>query len=145
MIFEDFYAWFDISLLGSKTKQSYIGTFKVHCLMSPMAYIKADKLYRQLLGENSLFASEKARNLAFAYSQLQQRIVEAPPFWVNRELGGSHIMDDNIILEVLNQAILAEEKFLEQKNEEIEPLKSYVEEQLEDLQDQAMEESSAKK
>jgi len=125
----DSHATFEINIIGQSTKQTYLGEFKVICLLSPMSVLEADKLYRTLLGaEGSLYASERAKNLAFALSQLKYRVVSSPPFWDNRKLGGSHIPDDNVIIEIINLAIEAEEKYLQEKEEEAEKLQERLKE-----------------
>lgn len=112
-------AVFDISLLGQYTNESYMGTFRVKCLLSLLEDIEADKLYRQLLGDNSHLASEHVRQQAFALAQLSKRVIEAPPFWENSRLGGSHIKDANVIVEVLDKAIEAQNTYVLQKQEEL--------------------------
>ena len=106
-------ATYPMNLVGSRTGETYIGEFKFKCLLTPIEKIEADKQYRKLLGENMIMASDTAKSLAFALSQLQFRILEAPPFWDSRVLGGSHIMDDNIIIEAFNKSVEAEEQFME--------------------------------
>ena len=113
-------ATFDLSIIGNKTNESYMGTFKAKCLLSPLEEIEADRLYREIIGQNAHLATEHVRRLAFALAQLDQRLVEFPPFWENDRLGGGHIEDDNIILEVLDRAIEAQEKFIEGKKKELE-------------------------
>ena len=113
-------ATFDIHSQGNKTNETYMGSFRVKCLLSPIEQIEADRLYREILGMNSHLATEHVRSLAFALSQLDQRIIEAPPFWENDRLGGGHIKDDNVVLEVLDAAIEAQEKYVEGKKKEME-------------------------
>ena len=119
MRIEDGYAVFDINIVGVHTNNSYYGTFKVKCLLSPIEQIKADKLYRDLLGNNAHLASNHVGQLAYAASQLHLRVTEAPPFWESNDLGGSHIEDENVILSVLDSAIEAQVKFVEEKKEEL--------------------------
>ena len=94
-----------------------MGSFKVKCLTTPMDDIRADRESRELLGNSSpMTASPTAANLTFALSKLKYRIIEMPPFWENRELGGSHIEDHEVIYHILDKAIEAEEQYLEEKN-----------------------------
>lgn len=116
---DDTTADFDINEIGDKTNQSYMGHFKVKCLLSPMEEIAADKTYRELLGMNSHLAQEHIRQQAFALAQLDQRLIEFPPFWENTSLGGGHIQDRNIILHVLDRAIEAQEEFCKKKRDEL--------------------------
>lgn len=119
MRIEDGFGIFDVNILGVSTNNSYMGTFKVKCLLSPIEQIKADKLYRDLLGQNAHLASNHVAKLAYAASQLHLRVVEAPPFWGGPDLGGAHIKDENVILEVLNKAIEAQVTFVDKKKNEL--------------------------
>ena len=117
-IIEGSEATFELNLLGTDNNQTYMGKFKVKCLLSPMDIIESDKLYRTMLGENIAYAGETAKHMAFALSQLKYRIIEYPPFWENRPIKGSHISDKNIIIEILNVAIDVEELYRQKKIEE---------------------------
>lgn len=119
MTIKDGIATFQMNETGEITNETYRGTFQVKCLLSPIGYMDADKLYRQLLGDHIAFASERARNAAFALSQLKYRIIRFPPFWGNPQLPGGQIEDDNIVQYVFEESIKAEEKYREQKQKEI--------------------------
>lgn len=110
---------FTIKETGSLSKDSYMGTFTVKCLLSPMEEIAADKRYRDLLGNNSHLATQNVREKAFALAQLEQRVTEMPPFWENDTIPGGHVRDQNIILLVLDKAIEAQEQFIADKEEEL--------------------------
>lgn len=113
-------AKFTVNITGRHSKQSYMGTFRVKCLLSPLEEIAADKRYRDLLGSNSHLAQEHVRRQAFALSQLEQRIIEMPAFWENDIIPGGHIQDDNVLLDVLDMAIEAQEKYIALKAQELE-------------------------
>lgn len=125
LINDDGTANFTIDSEGIATKDTYRGTFTVKCMLSPLEFIKADRLYRQLVGDNVSSAHPTARSNAFALSQLKFRIVKAPPFWQNDELAGGHV-ENNIIAEVMESAITAEEKYREQKQKEAEELQKIL-------------------
>jgi hypothetical protein len=110
---------FTINIVGKHTKNSYMGTFTVKCLLSPMEEIAADRRYRDLLGQNSHLAQEHIRQQAFGLAQLEQRIIEMPPFWENSVLPGGHIEDPNVLMEILDVAILAQEEYIKSKEEEL--------------------------
>jgi hypothetical protein len=112
-------AKFTVNITGRHSKSSYMGTFRVKCLLSPLEEIAADKRYRDLLGSNSHLAQEHVRRQAFALSQLEQRIMEMPPFWENDVIPGGHIQDDNVLLEILDLAIEAQEKYIQAKEKEL--------------------------
>lgn len=111
-------AKFDIAIDGNITKQTYIGKFKVKCLLSPLEEIEADKIYRELLGNNYHLSEDIIKQKAFALAQLKVRIIEYPPFWENDYIGGGHLPDSNVLMEVLDKAIEAQEKFIEGKIKE---------------------------
>lgn len=111
-------ATFPINVVGKLTKNSYMGTFKVKCLLSPLEEIAADKRYRDLLGDNSHLAQEHIRQQAFALAQLEQRVIEMPPFWENDLLPGGHVKDTNVVLHLLDMAIEAQEKYINIKEKE---------------------------
>lgn len=110
---------FSVNILGRHSKASYMGQFKVKCLLSPMEEIAADKRYRDLLGNNPHLAQENVRQKAFALAQLEQRIVEMPPFFENDNIPGGHIKDDNVILEVFDMSVEAQQMYIEEKEAEL--------------------------
>lgn len=112
-------ASFGLNSIGEHSNDTYMGNFKVKCILSPLEEIAADRRYRELLGPNSHLATERVRSQAFALAQLEQRIIEHPPFWDNDTIGGGHIDDVNIILEVLDRAIESQEKYINLKKEEL--------------------------
>lgn len=112
-------AKFDVNIVGNITKESYLGKFKVKCLLSPLEEIEADKIYRELLGNNFQLAEDRVKQKAFALAQLQVRVIEEPPFWKHDIIGGGDIPDDNVLLDVLELAITAQEKYIKGKEEEM--------------------------
>lgn len=113
-------AKFSVNIIGRHSKDSYMGTFRVKCLLSPLEEIAADKRYRELLGDNSHLATEHVRRQAFALAQLEQRVMEMPPFWESDFIPGGHIKDDNVILDILDMAVEAQQKYIESKEKELE-------------------------
>lgn len=120
MFIEGSEAKFDVNILGEFTNQSYIGTFRVRCILSPLEDIAADRKYRELLGDNYHLSRQDVRDKAFALSQLEARVISHPPFWENHRIGGGHIPDSNVLLEVLDKAIEAQEKYLAERKKEME-------------------------
>lgn len=98
---------------------TYSGVFRFKCYLSPLQKIAADRERRELLGAQYMFASEHESFLAFALTQLKQRIVSAPPFWNSQNPGsmGGDIADENIISAVIDAALGAEIKYREQLKE----------------------------
>jgi len=118
---EDCTAIFPINEIGDTTRSTYIGAFKVKCILDPMDFMESDKLYRQLLGDvHPENAHEHSSSVAFALSQLKYRVIEVPPFWENARLGGGHVKDPGIIISVLNLAMEAEQIYREMMAKEAE-------------------------
>lgn len=124
--FEGSKAYFDYQGVGSKTNETYLGEFCVKTILSPLDYLKVDRLYRELLGSvNPHLASKEAQNYAFALSQLRQRIVEAPAFFKNKELDGGHL-DSNVLVDIINKAIDAEEEYKKQQDAKIKQMQEIL-------------------
>lgn len=115
--FEGSKAFFDYQNIGDRTNTTFLGEFCVKCIMSPLDHLKADRLYRELIGPvNPHLASKEAKNYAFALSQLKQRVLEAPDFFKNSEMDGGHL-DSNVLIDIINEAIEAEEAYQDQQDE----------------------------
>lgn len=109
-VFDGSLASFGYSNISS-VGESYMGNFKVKTMLSPMDFIKADRLYRELIGSTTPhLATETTKSYCFALSQLKVRIVESPDFFKNQELDGSNLPGD-VLIEILNKAIEAEAKY----------------------------------
>lgn len=99
---------------------TYIGTFKFRCYITPIQQIAAGREERDLLGPHLTMATEHERFLAYALTQLKQRIVSAPPFWSsvnpNSSFAGD-IADEELIAFVLDAAVQAEILYKQQMKE----------------------------
>jgi hypothetical protein len=119
-------AEFDFQGIGEKSNTSFMGTFKVKCVISPIDYLKADRLYRELIGPvNPHLASKDAQNYAFALSQLKFRMIESPDFFKNKEIDGGHL-DQNILIDLINLAVDAEHEFKKIQNENVKKLQDML-------------------
>jgi hypothetical protein len=128
-------AYWDINYTG-EVEGTYLGTFTFRTSISPIQEIEADRNYRELMGVNPDSSSVRIQNLAFALTQLKQRIISAPPFWADNSLyGGSSVKDTEVIEMVYQAALLAEVKYrniLKARHlEAIEKLRGKLEEQQE--------------
>ena len=100
---------------------TYKGTFQFRTFLNPIQQLQAGREFRELLGNNPAFASDTESNLAFAISQLKQRIIKSPPFWSSAAQDGGvagNIGDLNVIALVLDAAIRAEHAFKERITKE---------------------------
>lgn len=119
-------AYFDYHGVGKKTNDTYMGEFCVKTSLSPLDFLKADRLYRELIGSvNPHLATKEAQNFAFALSQLKYRIVEMPEFFKNKELDGGHL-DSNVLIEIVNLAIEAEEAYQEEQERKIKEMQDML-------------------
>lgn len=95
---------------------TYIGQFKFRCYLTPMQKITASREYRELLGAHPTLAPEHESFLAYALTQLKQRVISSPPFWSSTlqmsNMSGD-LPDENVISEVLDAAIASEIKYKE--------------------------------
>lgn len=120
-------AFFDYHGVGKKTGETYMGEFCVKTILSPLDHIKADRLYRELLGSvNPHLASQEAQNYAFALSQLKYRITgKLPEFFKNKELDGGHL-DSHVLIEILNMAIDAESFYQEEQERKVKEMQEML-------------------
>jgi hypothetical protein len=116
MIIENSQAVVEVSIKDELSFETYIGLFKFKGFLTPIDTIKADRIYRELIGSVSPgLASISAQNMAFSISQLSVRTVEAPHwFELKSELPGGRLAE-NVLTELLSLSIEAEEKYREQQ------------------------------
>lgn len=131
---------------------TYTGIFKFKCVLSPSQRISANARYREMLGANPTMAGEHESALAYALTQLEKRIVEAPPFWTStvQEHGlKGDLEDDNIIMAALDAAITSEvlyrELLVKRKNEAIQRAKESADKLLNEQEAEVKEEESEDK
>lgn len=95
---------------------TYAGQFKFRCVLPPTQRISANAKYRAMLGANPTLAGEHESALAYALTQLEVRVIEAPPFWtesVQKSGEAGDLEDDNIIMAALDAAIASEVMYRE--------------------------------
>lgn len=124
--FEGSKAFFDYQGVGNKTNSTFMGEFCVKCVLSPLDYLRADRLYRELLGSTSPhLASKDAQNYSFALSQLKYRVIESPPFFKNKELDGGHL-DANVLVDLINLTIDAEAEYKRRQDAKIKEMQDIL-------------------
>jgi hypothetical protein len=100
---------------------TYLGTFVFKCYLSPLQQLQAGREYREYLGPLATSASETEFQIAYALTQLKQRIVKSPPFW-SATLQDSNVSGNigelHIIMLVLDASARAESMFIEQIKKE---------------------------
>lgn len=100
--------------LDGDIQGTFTGIFRFRCYLTPSQKIAADREMRELIGVNPTVANEHESYLAFALTQLKQRIISAPPFWTSTlQTSGisGDLPDENIIIAVLDASLGAESKY----------------------------------
>jgi hypothetical protein len=121
---------FDINDVGELSGQTYMGNFKVKCILSPVDRLNIDKTYRELIGkDNPYMATQEVLDIAFALSQLKYRIIDFPAFWQGFPINGGHV-DLNIVMSVLNQSVDAEEAFKKEHTERLKQIQQKLTEKI---------------
>ena len=121
IVFENNVARWVMNKMDGEMGGTYSGTFAFRPFLNPIQQLQAGREFRELLGSLGNQASESEVNLAFALSQLKQRIISAPPFWTStkQESGiEGNVGDLNVIAAVLDAAIRAENVFKTRVEEE---------------------------
>jgi hypothetical protein len=122
---------------------TYVGVFKFRCYLTPLQSIAAGREQRELLGNNMALATEHESFLAYALTQLKQRIISAPPFWAsaspNKSIEGD-LPDENIIEAVLDAAIRSELKYKEEKKKKKEEALARSDSAIKAIEDKKQEE-----
>lgn len=95
---------FRISVTGDKTGESYVGTFSVLRRLSHRMEMARDQIYRDLLGANPQFASERAKEQAEIFADLKVSVIKAPTWWTESG-GGQDLCDDNVLQEIWSESI----------------------------------------
>jgi hypothetical protein len=101
---------FKLADVGSRSRTTYEGMFRVKGGLSPFDELSAGRDMRALLGEHGVQALDHEANIAYALAQLRYRVIDAPSFWTekSRDGFGGADLDSNIIIGVLNLAVEAE-------------------------------------
>lgn len=108
------------SILGAVTRTMYTGSFTVRTVLEPTRVLAQGRIKRSLLGDKPEHATDHENNLAFSLSQLQVRILKAPPWWDSdpaQEVRGGAV-EENVLYAVLDLAIEAQRQYAEQIRKE---------------------------
>ena len=101
-------AKFSISEVGKVTGEKWIGDFVVKKHLSLRDFLTRDKLRKEYLGDKPEDSNFDAVNIAVAFSELGVRIIDAPPWWAASN-GGLELLDGNVVMAILTQAMKIEE------------------------------------
>ena len=67
--------------MNGELQGTYTGSFRFRTFLDPLRRLQAGREYRELLGPYPDLVSEADGHLAYALSQLKQRVISSPPFW----------------------------------------------------------------
>lgn len=126
---QDFTKQFDFSDYCDLTNESYIGTFVVKSFLTPLDEIKANRLYRDLLGTiDPVLVPKEIQDLAFVISQLNTRVVKYPSFFKNPDsiYNGGHL-NPKILFSILERCIDIQDEFVKEQKEKRDALKRNIE------------------
>ena len=98
---------FSFSEKGERTKKTYEGQFTVKCLLT-MEEIRQVGLKLDLFNGGSKTLPGLVALLNRAFAELSVRIIKAPSWWTDSN-DGRDLFDTNVVLEVFNSAINAEQ------------------------------------
>jgi len=116
---------FDIHYVDSLTRKTYIGSFTAKCYLTPIDFIKADSIYRQLLGPVSPhLASNIVSSFASAISQLQVRLTKSPDWFSQSneefsEVYGGHLPIE-LLAEIVNKTNEVQENYAKKVKQDFE-------------------------
>jgi hypothetical protein len=103
-------AKFKVHINDELNDKTYTGNFEIKCVLSGGDKIKADKMYRDLLGTNITYASQIAIDLSWAYAQFSYRTIESPEWFKNSEFLG-YSLDQEVVLKIIQLYIEAETRY----------------------------------
>lgn len=98
--------------IGEMTNERYVGSFKVKVLLTHAERLAVERTYADML-PNDKVASDESKLKAGAIAELDQRVVEAPRWWVNSR-NGRDLLDSQPIWDLL---VGIEQKVVEWKKE----------------------------
>jgi hypothetical protein len=125
-----------VTVLDEVHDKEYKGIFKFACLLQAMDLVDIDALYRELIGPRPQDADRAADRIAFSLAHLRYRVLDAPEWWKADPRGrtlvpGGHC-DRNVVVEVFNIAVQAEERYRSRLKKEVTDAKRKLEQRLDD-------------
>ena len=100
-------AGFSISVIGDLSCETYRGDFRAVKFLTHRQQLLLDQRRRDILGNNSESASPRAQNQAHILASVFVRITEAPTWWKESN-SGLDLIDDNVLIEVFENAMRIE-------------------------------------
>lgn len=102
-------ASFDVDVQGDTTFKQYQGQFTVRCVLS-MGQKHAMELEKSRLLGSYTNPTDELEGLAIIFASLRAKVIEAPEWW-KQSMGGATVNDENVLIELYNQAEKAEKEW----------------------------------
>lgn len=97
---------FSLSCVGDFTGEKWVGNFRAKTKLSHRDHLAQDRIRRELQGPGD-GASKQALSRAEMFSQLAVRLTIAPTWWKEAD-NGLDLHDENVAVEVYNEALKIE-------------------------------------
>lgn len=106
---------FDIDINGDTSGKRYEGQFSVRCVLN-MGQKHAMELEKTRLMGNHSSPTDELIGYAVLFANLRAKIMDGPEWW-KQSIGGSNIMDENVLVAVYNKILDAEVQWKEKVKE----------------------------
>ena len=113
---------FEVHVVGEETGELFPGKFRAKEKLSWQDRIAADRYRRELLGVNAAEATVDAYRRASIIADLSVQLTDAPQWWKDAH-GGLDLIDDNVVVEVSDQAQKVRSDWLEAQKQKGEDAK----------------------
>ena len=106
---------FDIDVVGDTTFKKYDGQFTCRCVLT-MGQKHAMELEKTRLLGNYANPTEDLVGIAIIFANLRAKVTDGPEFWKQSQ-GGTSIKDENVLVEIYNKILKAENEWREKVKE----------------------------
>lgn len=106
----------ELSTTGNVTGKPYVGSFRAKGILTRRDQFLADAARRRIIGPNPGDALPALQGEAYMLGQLSVRLVQAPDWWL-AAANGELLEDGNVIAEVYELALQAENDLKKEINE----------------------------
>ncbi len=100
---------FEVDVVGEATFKKYEGQFTVRCILTMGEKHAMEREKSRLIGNNAN-PSEELQGIAIIFSNLRAKIIEGPEWW-KQSAGGATVKDENVLVEIFNGVLKAEDEW----------------------------------
>ncbi len=108
--------------MGDTTFKEYEGQFTVRCILT-MGQKHAMELEKSRLLGSYVNPTEELRGLAIILANLRHKVVDGPEWW-KQSGGGSNLKDENVLVDIYNKVLKAEDEWRQKVKELATPAES---------------------